>query len=126
MVFAISPGTVSQPYQLGDGGNAPRAGFPDARRGPALQAGLPKDSSFSPAPLTLFCTVAHKVIICPHLMFCRENFRYYEMFLKTMILMIEQHCLFLDLPFPYSWTVRLFLSICYYNYLMRICKHKSL
>lgn len=126
MVFVISPGTVSQPYQLGDGDNTPRARFPDARQGPTLQAGLPKDSSSKPAPLTLSCTVAHKVTICFHLMFYRENFHYYEMFLKTMILMIEQYCLFLDLPFPYSWTVRLLLSICYYNYLMHICKHKSL
>lgn len=94
MVFAISPGTVSQPYQLGDGDNTPRARFPDARQGPTLQAGLPKDSSSKPAPLTLSCTVAHKVTICFHLMFYRENFHYYEMFLKTMILMIEQYCLF--------------------------------
>lgn len=45
MAFIISLGTVSQPYQFGEGGNPPRARLLVATREPTLQAGLPKDSS---------------------------------------------------------------------------------
>lgn len=66
----------------------PRARFPVARRGPIFQAGLPKDSSLKPAMFTLFRTGHIKVTMFPHFILYRENFLYYEMFLKTIILMI--------------------------------------
>lgn len=75
MTFAINLGTVSQPY------------WP-LRQGPALQADLPKDSSLRPAVLTFSAQWHIKVIVFSHLIFYHETVRYYEMFLKNMILMV--------------------------------------
>lgn len=53
-IFCIkSLGTVTHPYQLGNGGNDSSGKFPDDSQGPILQASPSEDSSFRLALLTL-------------------------------------------------------------------------
>ena len=68
-----SLGTVNHPYQLTVYGNTPSPKFLGATEGPALQAGLSKDSSLEPAMVALFYTYTNSPSVKGQILFILDK-----------------------------------------------------